>query len=232
MSMANTRKPKTRKERSEKFLRDCGVMVDPGMPDIMGGNDAEIKPLEETVKRAVCTLLTARIAAGCGENDSETAGICAELIRRFGLEDELTADERRFFELAGDNAPGISCKEAEEFHWRSERSLPLIWACGFLGENDLEFPSHETNTDDIFDMLNACQSFREVMSKAKMHTPSEILDNADVCFRMYGACVASQKMKAPAIRGNLLTEVVREQLKSFCWLIGFKDLEDWDNIDL
>lgn len=227
MSMADTRRPKSRKERSERFLRNNGIMVDPGMPDLIDENSAVIKPPEQAAKRAVCALLMARMAVS-----GKAARKCSEIIRRFGLENELTADERRFFALAEDNASDTSDKQAKEFHWRAEMSMPLFWACGFLGENDLEFPSHETNTDDLFDMLNACQSFPEVLSKIKMHTPSEILDNADVCLRMHTACVASQLKSAPMLRGALMSEAVKEQLKGFLWLIGLEGTENWDNIDI
>lgn len=231
MSMANTRKPKSRKERSEKFLRENGVMTDPALPELPDENNAVIKPLEEAVKRAVCALLTARIAS-YNKSDSEAVKLCADLICRFRLVDELTADEKKYFALAGDNTSGISDKKADEFHWRSERSMPLLWACGFLGERDLDFPSQKTNTDEFFYMLSGCQSFPEVMSKVKMHTVSEILDNADVCFRMYGACVAAKSNKTPMLRGDLMSKAVNEQLKGFCWLIGLGGADNWDKIDI
>lgn len=232
MSMANTRRPKTRKERSEKFMRKCGIMTDPGMPDILDEKDAELKSAEEAVKRAVCALCTARIAFEMCRKYTESSGNCAGLITRFGLESELTPDERKYFALSGENAPEISGEEAWKFHWRIERSMPLIWACGLLGENDLEFPSGETCTYGIFETLNSCQSFSELMSKVKMHTLTEILDNMDECFRMYGACVQAKKAKNPAVSGYVMPEVVYEQFKGFSWLVGLKGFEDWDKIDI
>lgn len=231
MSMADTRKPKTRKERSEKFMRNNGIMTDPNMPDLLDEKDAELKPAEEAVKRAVCALCTARAALGlCCEND-EAVRLCAAVVTRFGLEGELTSDERKYFALAEENAPVISREEAEKFHWRTERSMPLIWACGLLGENDLEFPSRKTDTDKIFKLLNSCQNFTEVMLMVKMHTLTEILDNMDECFRMYTACIAAQKCKKPELCGSVKSEVVEEQLKGFFWLVSLKGLEPWDEID-
>lgn len=59
--------------------------------------------------------------------------------------------------------------------------MPLFWVCGFLGNDDLRFPSDITDTSDLIKLLGSCHSFAEVMSCVKVHTPSEILDNADVC---------------------------------------------------
>lgn len=231
MSMAGTRKALTRKQRSERFLLRNGVNIDPDFPEIINEKDASIRSPEEAVKRAVCAFLTARIAAGICEG-SDIAGICSELIRGFDLERELTDDERRFFALSDGNAPRVSVDEAEMFHWRTEMSMPLFWAYGFLGEHDLAFPSKESCTDGIFKTLSACKSFSEVISYAKMHTISEILDNADVCARMMRACMEARDKKDPEFCGCLMEDVVRGQLKGFCWLIGLKGAEAWDKIDL
>lgn len=231
MSMANTRKPKTRRERSEKFLRKNGIMVDPALPDLPDENNASVKPPEEAVKRAICALCTARLVFETRRKYTESSKNCAGIIARFGLESELTPDERKYFALAAENAPEISGEEAWKFHWRIERSMPLIWACGLLGENDLPFPSGETCTYGIFETLNACQSFSELMSKVKMHTLTEILDNMDECYRMCGACVKA-KNKNPSVWGYVMPEVVCEQLKGFGWLVGLNGCEDWDKIEL
>lgn len=231
MSMANTRKALSRKQRSESFLIRNGVKIDPEFPEIVNESNASIKAPEEAVKRAVCAFLTARIAVGiCGGSD--TIKLCSDIIDRFGLENELTDDERKYYALADEGAPQISADEAERFHWRIEMSMPLLWACGFLDEHDLAFPAEESNTEGIFKTLSGCKSFSEVMSHVKMHTAAEILDNADVCTRMQRACMEAHNKKAPMICGDLMADVVREQLKGFCWLVGFRDAEDWDKIDL
>lgn len=232
MSMANTRKALSRKKRSENFLIRNGVKIDPNFPEIMNEKNASIRPPEEAVKRAVCAFLTARIAAGICAEDSEAIRLCARIIDRFGLENELTGDERKYFELAGSAAACVSVDEADRFHWRTEMSMPLLWACGFLGEHDLAFPAKESYTEGIFKTLSGCKSFSEIMSYVKMHTDAEILDNADVCTRMQRACMEADNKNKPAICGDLMADVVREQLKGFCWLVGLSGAEDWDKIDL
>ncbi|MDE7230167.1 MAG: DUF4272 domain-containing protein [Oscillospiraceae bacterium] len=232
MSMANTRKALSRKRRSENFLIRNGVKIDPNFPEIMNEKNASIKAPEEAVRRAVCAFLTARIAAGIYAEDSEAIRLCADIIDRLDLVNELTGDERKYFELAVSAAACVSVDEAEQFHWRTEMSMPLLWACGFLGEHDLAFPAEESYTEGIFKTLSGCKSFSEVMSYVKMHTDAEILDNADVCSRMQRACMEAHNKNRPAICGDLMADVVREQLKGFCWLVGLTGAEDWDKIDL
>lgn len=232
MSMAGTRKNLSRKRRSENFLIRNGVKIDPNFPEIMNEKNASVRSPEEAVKRAVCAFLTARIAAGICAEDSEAIRLCADIIDRLDLESELTNDERKYYGLAGAAAACVSVDEAERFHWGIEMSMPLIWACGLLGEHDLDFPSHKSHTDGILKMLSGCNSFSEIMSYVKMHTDAEILDNADVCTRMQRACMEAHNKNKPAICGELMADVVREQLKGFCWLVGLSGAEDWDKIDL
>lgn len=232
MSLFNTRKPKSRKERSEAFLLGEGVKINPNLPEIANEADAEIKSPEEAVRRVVTAFLAAQIAIDIcnGETGTESAAFFTDVLKGFGLEDELTADEKKYFALADENAPRISPEDANQFQWRIEMCMPLFWACGFLGEDDLPFPSDITDTTDLIKMLGGCHDFAEVMSHVKMHTPAEILDNADVCLRMDWACVEARLKKDRSICGDLMSDVVMEQHKGFNWLIAAFDADDWDNV--
>lgn len=232
MSLFNTRKEGSRKERSEKFLLSQGVRINPNLPEIANEADAEIRSPEEAVRRVVCAFLAAQIAIDIcnGETGTESAEFFTNIIRELGLENELTDDEKKYFALADESAPRISPEDANQFQWRIEMCMPLFWACGFLGDDDLSFPSDITDTTDLIRLLGGCHSFADVMSHVKMHTPSEILDNADVCLRMDWACVEARIKNDRSICGNLMSDVVMEQHKGFNWLIGAFDAEDWDNV--
>ncbi|MDE7360989.1 MAG: DUF4272 domain-containing protein [Oscillospiraceae bacterium] len=232
MSLFNTRKEGSRKERSEKFLLSQSVRINPNLPEIANEADAEIKSPEEAVRRVVCAFLAAQIAIDIcnGETGTESAEFFTNIIRELGLENELTDDEKKYFALADESAPRISPEDANQFQWRIEMCMPLFWACGFLGDDDLSFPSDITDTTDLIRLLGGCHSFEDVMSHVKMHTVSEILDNADVCLRMDWACVEARIKNDRSICGNLMSDVVMEQHKGFNWLIGAFDAEDWDNV--
>ncbi len=232
MSLFNTRRSESRKERSERFLLSQHVQINPNLPEIANEADAEIKSPEEAVKRVVTAFLAAQIAIDIcnGETGTESAEFFTNIIWELGLDNELTADEKKYFALADERAPRISPKAANQFQWRIETCMPLFWACGFLGDDDLPFPSDITDTTNLIKLLGGCHSFAEVMSHVKMHTPSEILDNADVCLRMHWACVEARLKNDRSICGDLMSDVVMEQHKGFNWLIGAFDAEDWDNV--
>ncbi len=232
MSLFNTRRAESRKKRSERFLLSQHVQINPNLPEIANEADAEIKSPEEAVKRVVTAFLAAQIAIDIcnGETGTESAEFFTNIIWELGLDNELTADEKKYFALADERAPRISPEAANQFQWRIETCMPLFWACGFLGDDDLPFPSDITDTTNLIQLLGGCHSFAEVMSHVKMHTPSEILDNADVCLRMHWACVEARLKNDRSICGDLMSDVVMEQHKGFNWLIGAFDAEDWDNV--
>ena len=62
-----------------------------------------------------------------------------------------------------------------------------------------------------------------------MKDSSEILDNADVIYRMDWACVDA-RIKGMSSPADLDAEVVVEQHKGFNWIIGAYASDDWDNI--
>lgn len=221
-----------RKERSERFLLSQRVRINPNLPEIADEANAEIKSPKEAVKRVVCAFLAAQIAIDIcnGETGTGSAEFFTGVLKNFGLENELTDDERKYFALADESAPRISVEDANQFQWRIEMCMPLFWACGFLGKEDLEFPSDVTDTTALIRLLADCTSFTEVMKHVKMHTPSEILDNADICLRMDWACVEARLKNDRSICGDLMSDVVMEQHKGFNWLIGAFDAEDWDNV--
>lgn len=233
MSLFSTRaKAGSRKERSERFLLSQRVKINPNLPETVTESSARIKSPEEAVKRVVCAFLAAQIAIDIcnGETGTESAVFFTDILNSFELADELTDDEKKYFALADENAPRISPEDANQFQWRIEMCMPLFWACGFLGRHDLAFPADITDTTDLIKLLGGCRSFDEIMSHVKMHTPAEILDNADVCLRMDWACVEARIKNDRSICGNLMSDVVMEQHKGFNWLIGAFDAEDWDNV--
>ncbi len=110
MSLFNTRRAESRKKRSERFLLSQHVQINPNLPEIANEADAEIKSPEEAVKRAVTAFLAAQIAIDIcnGETGTESAEFFTNIIWELGLDNELTADEKKYFALADERAPRIS----------------------------------------------------------------------------------------------------------------------------
>lgn len=222
------KKTESRKEKSEKILAKHKVMLNPNLPRIENEDEANIKPVEAALKRALTAFITVQIAIDiCNDNGAaESVEFFTPIMERFGIMDELTDDEKPYFDL--ENCGNISQDAAYQLQWRLEMCVPVFWALGLWKKMD--YPSEMTDTVPLIHLIGGCGSFEEVMSYVKMRSVSEILDLADLLFRMDWACVEARIKNDPSISGDLNPDVVVEQHKGINWLIGAYGAEDWDNV--
>lgn len=218
----------TRKERSEKVLAKHKIMINPNLPRIENEDEAKIKPAEETLKRALTAFITVQIAIDiCNDNGAlESVDFFTPIMERFGIMDELTDDEKPYFDRG--ECENITQDAAYQMQWRLEMCVPLFWALGMWKK--LDHPKEMTDTTPLIHLIGGCKTFDEVMSYVKPRTPSEILDAADLLFRMDWACVEARIKNDPSIAGDLFPDVVVEQHKGINWLIGAYDAENWDTV--
>ncbi len=217
-----------RKTRSEKVLAKHKIMINPNLPRIENEDEANLRSPEEIVKRVVTAFLTAQIAIDICNNDGaeESAKFFMPILERFGLTDELTDDEKPYFDL--EKCGKIAQNDANQMQWRIEMCVTLFWACGF--RKKLEYPSEMADTTKEIKLIGGCENFGELMKHVKMRSLSEILDAADLIFRMDWACVEARIENNPGVMGDLNPDVVVEQHKGLNWLIGAYDAEDWDTV--
>ena len=226
--MFGKNKSELRKERSEKILAKHKVMINPHLPRIEDKDEAHIKSPEEIVKRAVTAFITTQIAIDiCTDNGAlESAEFFMPILERFGLADELTEDEKPYFDT--EKCKDISKDAAYQLQWRIEMCMPLFWACGFWKE--LDYPKDMTDTSELVTLIDGCDDFDELMKNVKMRSASEMLDLADLLFRMDWACVEARIKNDPSIMGDLSPDVVVEQHKGINWIIGAYGAENWDTV--
>ena len=232
------------KQKNEQWLEENGIPFLASLPYI-DENECRIKSPEEIVKRAVTAFLTAQIAIdmGKGENGIKSAEFFYDILCKFGLENELTADEKIFFNLRNNKASdkkglfsifsnktdsGISRQMIVNMAWRIEMCMPLFHACGFI-ENDLDYPNKPSDTMNLITIISDCRSFDDLMAKVKMCDDEKIFENADLIYRMDWACVDA-RIKGKNAPAELNGEVVVEQHKGYNWLISEYGAEDWDDV--
>lgn len=218
-----------RKTRSEKVLAKHKILINPTLSRIKNEDETVLKTPEEIVKRSVTAFLTAQIAIDILNNSGalESAKFFAPILDRFGLRGELTDGEKPYFDP--ELCVRISQQQANEMQWRLEMCAALFWACGFIKK--LPYPSQMIDNTKQIAMLGVSKDFSDIMRNVRMRSLSEILDAADLIFRMNWACVEARVKNNPAIMGDLFPDVVWEQHKGFNWLIGAYDAEDWDTVN-
>ena len=218
-----------RKERSEKILNKHNIRINTELP-VIEDKDA-IKSPEEILKRAVTALFAAQIAMDCLNSETEveeSADFFGGMLENFGLENETTPDEKKFFALTDTNAPKPNVNEANRMARRIEMVIPLLWACGIVTD-DLPYPDKPSDFIEQARMIASCDNFGELMQNVRMRKTSEILDKADLIYRMDWAC-ADARVKGETPSGNLNSDVVCEQHKGLNWIICANDAENWDKV--
>lgn len=220
-----------RKERSERVLKKMGVLINPHLPRIEDESEARFRTPEEMLRRGICALMATQIAMDClneGEDIKKSAEFFSGIISRFGLENELTDDELPFFALAEDGAELPDEQTASNMSWRVEMCFPLFWACGLCGE--LPYPDNVSEyVPELAQKIMPCESLDELKKLIKPRSKGEILDEADLIFRMDWACVEA-RIKGMEPSGNLSSDVVVERHKGLNWIVGAYDSEDWDSV--
>ncbi len=220
-----------RKARSERFLKEKGVLINPHLPRIEDESEARFRTPEEMLKRGICALMITQIAMDCldeGEGIKDSAEFFGGMIMRFGLEDELTEDEKPFFTLMENDEEQPDEQTASNMSWRVEMCFPLFWACGLCGE--LPYPGEVSEyVPELAKKIMSCQSFDELKKLLNPRSKAEILDEADLIFRMDWACVEA-RIKGMEPSGGLSPDVEVERHKGLNWIIGAYDSEDWDKV--
>lgn len=217
----------TRKEQSEAYLQAHQIKINPNLPDLKP--DTAIKSPDEILRRALAALLISQIAIDTANNNNApvSARFFHTYVKRFGLEDELTPDEKRFIAMEDPRTPEVPQQDAVQMVWRIEMCMPLFWACGLVGE--LSYPDTEADCIPLIRMIDSCKDFDALREKVQMHSDAEILDHADLILRMDWACVDALIKKEP-ISGGLSHDIVMERHKGFNWLVSAYGAEDWDHV--
>ena len=71
----------------------------------------------------------------------------------------------------------------------------------------------------------------ELTAAAKLRPRAELLDQADLIYRLHWACVDARVMGLPAPQ-ELEEGVVMERHRALFWLAGCDKMCPWDDIDL
>ncbi len=136
-------------------------------------------------------------------------------------EEILTPEELAYFY---DDQPAE--KTQIDYSWHYEHLYLLEWV---LGLTEWEDPTEICDVRLVVRSLKSFGSVEEICEKTTMRAKKEILDKADLLYRMDWAAVDARihHMTGPA---HLDHGVVQARHKTLNWMIRFED-DDWDDVD-
>lgn len=215
-----------RRRASLDFLKQRQIFVTPWLPLLESEGQAVVRPVQEVARRAGALLVLALYSEYMlGEKMKPQAA--REAVRpvceAMQAQSAFSPAEQAYF----DN-PQPSELDCIQFVWQYEGLLVMEWAMGLLQE--LPYPDKVCNVSEVERLMADCGSLSSLISRAAMRPVSELLDAADLAYRMDWACVDARlhHLQAP---GGLDSGVVMERHKSLNWLIDSAQC-GWDEVEL
>lgn len=217
-----------RKERSMTFLKEKHIYVTPWLPFLSESEqDGPARTTREICGRAAALLavsLYSECRLGEGMDYQQAREFIASAMDRYEVEQFLSPKEKAYL----DN-PDSDQKEQIAFSWQYENLLVMEWALGLAEE--LPHPDKICDVPETVRLLHPFETLDALEQGVSPRPYSELLDAADLIYRLDWACVDARVMGMPAPAG-LDAGVVMERHHALFWLAGVDARCSWDDVDL
>lgn len=203
-----------RKTKSIEYCKNYAIPAIEHLPYISSEKEVKIRPPEEIIERALALCYLGLKSEGLEKRHLEA------LDKKYRISDYFTEKEKLYVK-------GIQPTEQQKVDakWRYESLHVLLWSLGYI--DSLSYPDKTCNVaEDVKHIFNNTKD--ELIAKAKPRTKKEILDQADLIYRIHWACVNS-RIKNQYPPGGLNPSVVYERHYALNWLINYMD-QDWDDV--
>ena len=148
----------------------------------------------------------------------------APIIESYGAEKFFSPDEKAYLD-----DPDSDEKTQIQYAWQYENLWVMEWALGFT--EDLFWPNRICDVPGTVRLLKDRQTMETLLAAARLRPRSELLEQADLIYRLHWACVDARVMGMPAPQ-ELEEGVVMERHRALFWLAGCDGMCGWDDVDL
>ena len=203
-----------RKTKSIEYCKANGIPAIDHLPYIESENETVIRDKEEIIRRAFVLCYLGLKSEGLEKEHLD------EFDKKYQVSDYFTDDEKLYV-----NATSPTEQQRVNASWRYESLHVLLWALGYI--DSLDYPSKPCNVAEDVKLIFG-RTKTEFSSATKLRTKKEILDQADLIYRIDWACVDARENNrdAPA---KLDPAIVYERHYALNWLINYME-EDWDDV--
>lgn len=216
-----------RRNKSMALLRDRHIYVTPWLPLLWERAEEPGRTVEEVCGRAAALLIVS-LYSECrvGEHMSyeKAREFVAPIIESYGAEKFFSPDEKAYLD-----DPDSTEQTQIQYAWQYENLWVMEWALGLT--DDLFWPTRICDVPGTVRLLKDCQTMEDLLAAAKLRPRKELLDQADLIYRLHWACVDARVMNMPAPQG-LEEGVVMERHRALFWLAGCDEMCPWDEVDL
>ncbi len=216
-----------RRDRSMGLLRDRHIYVTPWLPLLWERAEEPGRNLEEVCGRAAALLILS-LYSECrvGEHMSyeESREFVDPIIEGYGAEGFFSPDEKAYLD-----DPNSTEQTQIQYAWQYENLWVMEWALGLT--DDLFWPTRICDVPESVRIMREYPSMEALTAAARLRPRKELLDQADLIYRLHWACVDARVMGMPAPQ-ELEEGVVMERHRALFWLAGCDEMCGWDDVDL
>ncbi len=216
-----------RRNKSVELMREKHVYVSPWLPLLWENAEKEGRAAEEVCARAAALLIVS-LYSECRLGDhlsyEKAREFVAPIIESYGAETYFSPKEKEYL----DN-PDSTEKEQIQFAWQYENLWVMEWALGLT--DDLFWPDRICDVPGSVRLLKDYPTMETLLAAAKLRSRKELLEQADLIYRLHWACVDARVM-GMACPEKLEEGVVMERHRALFWLAGCDGMCPWDDVDL
>lgn len=216
-----------RRNKSMERLLEKHVYVTPWLPLLWEKAEEPGRTVEEVCARAAALLILS-LYSECRVGDhmsyEEAREFVAPIIEGYGAETFFSPNERAYL-----NDPESTEQTQIQYAWQYENLWVMEWALGLT--DDLFWPDRICDVPGSVRLIKVYPTMEELLSVAKLRPRKELLEQADLIYRLHWACVDARVMGMASPR-NLDEGVVMERHRALFWLAGCDGMCPWDDVDL
>lgn len=216
-----------RRNKSMELLRERHIYVTPWLPLLWEKAEEPGRSAAEVCGRAAALLIVS-LYSECrvGEHMSyqEAREFVALILDRYRAEEYFSPEEKKYL----DN-PDSTEQEQIQFAWQYENLWVMEWALELT--DDLFWPDRICDVPCSARLMQKYPTMKALLRAAKLRPRKELLEQADLIYRLHWACVDARMMGMPAPQ-KVDEGVVMERHHALFWLAGCDEMCPWDEVDL
>src|SRR5262245_2565874 len=202
-----------RKSRSIAIVKGMGLPWIEHLPVIEDDTQTKPRTPDEVASRCLATAFCAV------KGESNDQKLIDRLVKQYSARPFFSPAEQKFVENLYP-----SRQELADFAWRYECVHVFLWALGYLPK--LNSPSEIANVGHDIAIIRD-KGPQHFMKDAKLRPLSEILDQADLYYRVHWAAV---ELRAKGQHNAKIDEeIIMERHRALNWLIRYMN-QAWDDV--
>lgn len=207
---------KERKQETEKYLKSINVPFIEHLPQIEEENEVQIRNSNEIAERILILVYLGYVS-----EVNEAKNDVIEFLKANNLWNKVSEDEKLLF-LKDE----LTEQEFINIAWRVEAVWILLWCIKKIDKIELPI-----NTIEHQEIINRLPDFLsdpiDFIQNSEIRSTSEILDYADLIYRIHWACRDADLNNKP-IPSNFNLSIVIERHYAINWVTYYA--ENWDDI--